>query len=92
MEGNRHNFGNFLHGAVFILTTILSTFGIVGYLNYGDATEQMINKNLPSDTGLSISINICLIVGVILTFPLQIYPIIELAELYIFGDGMYNFQ
>ncbi|XP_005097320.1 uncharacterized protein LOC101845918 [Aplysia californica] len=87
MEGNRHNFSNFLHGSVFILTCILSLFGIVGYLRYGTGTEQMLNQNMPSGTPVSIAINVCLCVGVILTFPLQIYPVIELSEIFLFGDG-----
>ena len=35
MEGNRHLFPHFLHGAILILTTILGGFGVMGYIKYG---------------------------------------------------------
>ncbi|XP_059174468.1 uncharacterized protein LOC131954738 [Physella acuta] len=84
MEGNRHNFSMYLHGAVLILSAVLSTFGVVGYLRYGDSTEQMLNKNIPTSTTVGLAINIFLCLGVLLTFPLQMYPVIELAELFVF--------
>ena len=87
MEGNQHNFVKFLYGAVGTLTMILGFFGIVGYMRFGDATEQMINANIPSGGWLSYAVNSCLCVGVLLTFPLMIYPVIQLAEIYLFGAG-----
>ncbi|XP_067671087.1 uncharacterized protein [Haliotis asinina] len=87
MEGNRHNFGAFLHGAVGCLSLVLLAFGILGYLKFGELTSQMINTNIPNSSWVGISVNICLCIGVILTFPLQIFPVIELAEIYTFADG-----
>ncbi|BFZ02921.1 hypothetical protein BsWGS_05960 [Bradybaena similaris] len=87
MEGNRHNFSKFLHGAVLILTGILAVFGTMGYLENGNTTEQMLNKHIPSSDAFGITINIFLCIGVVLTFPLQIYPVIELMEIYLFGPG-----
>ncbi|XP_013084175.2 uncharacterized protein LOC106069130 isoform X3 [Biomphalaria glabrata] len=85
MEGNHHNFAPFLHSAILILSSILSTFGIIGYLRYGEATEQILNKNIPTTSPTGMLINIFLCVGVLLTFPLQIYPVIEISETYLLG-------
>ncbi|XP_071106684.1 uncharacterized protein [Haliotis cracherodii] len=87
MEGNRHNFSAFLHGAVGTLSSVLLAFGVLGYLKFGESTSQMINTNIPSTTWVAMAVNICLCIGVILTFPLQIFPVIELAEVYTFADG-----
>ncbi|CAG5117101.1 unnamed protein product [Candidula unifasciata] len=87
MEGNRHNFSKFLHGAVLILTFILTVFGTMGYLANGDATEQMLNKHIPASDGFGVAINIFLCIGVVLTFPLQVYPVTELLEIYLFRPG-----
>lgn len=87
MEGNRHNFVKFLYGAVAMLTVVLAFFGIVGYLRFGQDIEQMINANIPNGQWLSIAVNSCLCLGVLLTFPLMMYPVTELAELYLFGNG-----
>lgn len=87
MEGNRHNFSKFLHGAVFILSSVLTSFGVIAYLRYGSDTAQMLNKNIPTSDSFGMAINIFLCVGVILTFPLMIYPVIELTETYVFTKG-----
>ncbi|XP_033743181.1 uncharacterized protein LOC117329364 [Pecten maximus] len=87
MEGNRHNFNSFLHGAVGVLTLILGTFGIMGYIIFGDDVQQMLNLNIPSTEWVSFAVNIGVCVGVLLTFPLQIYPVIELIEIIIFSEG-----
>ncbi|OPL20352.1 proton-coupled 1-like amino acid transporter, partial [Mytilus galloprovincialis] len=85
MEGNRHNFASFLHGAILVLSVILGSFGILGYLRFGSGVEQMLNLNIPSASWFAFSINICVIVGVALTFPLQIYPVTEMIELVLFS-------
>ncbi|XP_041364363.1 uncharacterized protein LOC121379778 [Gigantopelta aegis] len=87
MKGNRHNFPLFLHGAVIFLSFMLLVFGILGYLRFGQHVAQMININIPPGSLVSLVVNICLCVGVVLTFPLQLFPVIQMAELYIFGDG-----
>ena len=87
MEGNRHNFIKFLYGAITVLTLVLGCFGSLGYLRFGDSIEQMINANIPSGQWLGIAVNSCLCIGVLLTFPLMIYPVVELAELHLFGNG-----
>ncbi|CAG2249831.1 PAT [Mytilus edulis] len=87
MEGNRHNFASFLHGAILVLSVILGSFGILGYLRFGSGVEQMLNLNIPSASWFAFSINICVIVGVALTFPLQIYPVTEMIELVLFSHG-----
>ena len=87
MEGNRHNFSKFLYAAIGVLSIILASFGSLGYMRFGDNTQQMVNANIPSGQPLSIAVNACLCVGVILTYPLMLYPVVELAELYLFGRG-----
>ncbi|XP_021358618.1 uncharacterized protein LOC110453783 isoform X2 [Mizuhopecten yessoensis] len=87
MEGNRHNFNSFLHGAVGVLTLILGTFGVMGYIMFGNDVQQMLNLNIPSTEWVSFAVNVGVCVGVLLTFPLQIYPVIELIEIILFSEG-----
>ncbi|PVD39563.1 hypothetical protein C0Q70_02198 [Pomacea canaliculata] len=87
MEGNRHNFAKFLYGAVALLTLILGGFGVLGYVRFGLDVQQMINANIPPGGALSLAVNTCLCVGVLLTFPLMMFPVVDLAEIYIFGNG-----
>nr|KAG5713741.1 hypothetical protein BaRGS_024368 [Batillaria attramentaria] len=67
---------------------VLASFGVMGYLRFGDGVEQMINANIPSGSWLSIAVNVCLCIGVLLTFPLMIYPVIDLAEIHLFGKEL----
>ncbi|KAJ8318235.1 hypothetical protein KUTeg_003326 [Tegillarca granosa] len=87
MEGNRHNFKCFLHGAILVLSLVLGGFGTLGYMRFGDNLHQMLNTNIPPSSWVSFSVNICVIIGVIFTFPLQIYPVIELLEIALFSEG-----
>lgn len=87
MEGNRHNFAAFLHGAIGVLGVILGGFGVMGYLRFGEELNQMLNTNIPASSWVSVAVNICAILGVLLTFPLQIYPVIEMCEIFLFSEG-----
>lgn len=87
MEGNRHNFNRFLHGAILVLSLVLGGFGTLGYMRFGDNLHQMLNTNIPPSSWMSFFVNICVIIGVVFTFPLQIYPVIELLEIALFSEG-----
>ena len=49
----------------------------------------MLNANIPSGNPLSIAVNIGICFGILLTFPLQIFPVIEILEKYLFTEGNY---
>lgn len=87
MVGNRHLFPAFLHGAVLILSLILGTFGIMGYMKFGSDVHQMLNTNLPQGSSIAMIVNVGICIGILLTFPLQIYPVIEIMEKYLFAEG-----
>ena len=48
---------------------------------------QIIVQNLPADHPVVIAIYSALVVGVLLTYPLQIFPVVELFETWLFGPG-----
>ena len=85
MKENRKNFRKYLHGAILLVSMILGTFGIFGYIHFADDVEQLISDNLPYGT-LSIVVQITLCVGILFTYPLQMYPIVELAENFFFKE------
>ena len=87
MEGNRHLFPYFLHACVYFVCIILSAFGLIGYLRYGENVQQLVVLSIPQHSILSVFIDITLIVSVLFTYPLQCYPVIEIFESYIFAPG-----
>lgn len=79
MRENRKNFPKYLHGAIFLLSLIFGTFGILGYIRFTDHVEQLISDNLTYGT-LSIIVQVTLCVGILFTYPLQMYPVVQIAE------------
>lgn len=87
MEGNRHMFPYFLHACVYLVCIILSAFGLIGYLRYGENVQQLIVLSIPQHSILSIFIDVTLIISVLFTYPLQCYPVIDIFESYLFAPG-----
>ena len=87
MEGNRHMFPFFLHGAVYLVFIILCSFGTVGYLRYGEGVQQLIILSISQHTLLAILIDVTLIISVACTFPLQFFPCVQIVEGYLFSEG-----
>ena len=78
MAENRTKYPAFLHVTMFFMALILSGFGITGYLSYGDKTCQIVTQNLRGD--IAIVLQVFLFIGVLFTYPLQIYPNIQIVE------------
>ncbi|KAJ7371088.1 hypothetical protein OS493_027776 [Desmophyllum pertusum] len=85
MAENRHRFPMYLHFAVGTLSVILGCFGLLGYLVYGEGVNQIVTESFPS--GLLIQIVRCLLCfAILLTYPLQIFPVIEIIEGWLFNS------
>ena len=130
MEGNYHNFANYLDVVVFTYTGFMGALATCGYLTYGDGVQQILGmsyhsalkqklddllvvalttvklfrllqqeniiimhkfsiaaQNLPTDDYIVVFINITLVVGVALTYPLQIFPVVQVLENMLFAEG-----
>lgn len=62
---------------------ILAFFGLLGYAVYGEAVEQIVTESFPQ--GVLILIVRCLLCfAILLTYPLQIFPVIEIVEGWLF--------
>jgi len=51
-----------------------------GYLTYGRNTEDVITLNLPEDAVLTYIVKACLIVAIIFTYPMQLFPVTEIFD------------
>ena len=78
MGYNRSRYPAFLHCALFCVSIILASFGIIGYISFGENTCQIITANLEGI--MATVLQILLFVGVLFTYPLQIYPCIQITE------------
>jgi len=78
MAENRRRYPCYLHISILLLSLLLAGFSITGYLTYGHHTHQIITENLQGP--ISVVLQILLFIGVLFTYPLQIYPVIEITE------------
>ena len=62
-----------LNVGMVLVTTIFTTFGLFGYLKYGENIEGSITLNLPHDQLLAQSVKFMIAIGVLLTYALQFY-------------------
>ncbi len=79
MAENRHRYPCFLHISLCLLSTILGSFGVLGYLRFGNETNQIVTENLKG-SAIVIILRCLLFFGVLFTYPLQIYPVIQIVE------------
>ena len=86
MAENRARYPCYLHISLALLSTILGSFGTLGYLRYGEETNQIVTENLEG-SAIVIALRCLLFFGVLFTYPLQIYPVIQIFEGLIFGPN-----
>ncbi|EDO48266.1 predicted protein, partial [Nematostella vectensis] len=83
MAENRHRYPLYLHLALGLLSAILGGFGITGYLVYGENVDQIVTSELPQ--GLLVTVvQILLCLAILFTYPLQLFPVTEIIESYLF--------
>lgn len=89
MAENRHRFPLYLHFAVGGLSVILACFGVLGYTVYGQEVAQIVTESFPP--GVLILVVRCLLCfAILLTYPLQIFPVIEIVEGWLFKPETRN--
>ena len=81
MGENRGKYTAFLHVSVVGCFVVLTSFGATGYLAFGAQTCQVVTANLKGL--LAVVLQFLLFIGVLFTYPLQIYPCIRISELMI---------
>ena len=86
MAENRSRFPIYLHLAIGQVSAILGCFGILGYIIYGNNVPQIVTDVLPAKP-LSFTIWCTILVGILFTYPLQLYPVIQIVEGYLFDGG-----
>jgi len=68
-----------------IVTALLGSFGVLGYLTYAGDTDAVITNNLPSGA-VTDSVKIALTVAILFTYPMQMFPVTEILDKAIFRD------
>ena len=61
------------------ITSIFLTFGLVGYVAFGDTTCGSITQNLPPDWTTD-TVKLALCTALFFTFPMMMVPVYEIVE------------
>jgi proton-coupled amino acid transporter len=77
---HKHNFGPLFVSTVVIITCIYATFGICGYLAFGNATQDVITMNFDAGSTVATTVQLCLCVGLFFTYPLMLFPVFEVVH------------
>ena len=61
------------------ITAVFISFGVIGYLAYGDKTNAAITMNLP-EGWTTYAVQVSLSIGLMFTFPVMMVPVYEIAD------------
>jgi len=87
MASGRHNYPFMLHGVVAFTALFLGVFGLAGLLRFGaDDVEQIATENLPSGSFVGQAVRGCLCVAILFTYPLQVFPVLQCGERWVFAS------
>eukprot|EP00245_Coleochaete_scutata_P002568 TRINITY_DN13484_c0_g1_i1.p1 TRINITY_DN13484_c0_g1~~TRINITY_DN13484_c0_g1_i1.p1 ORF type:complete len:258 (+),score=36.83 TRINITY_DN13484_c0_g1_i1:1-774(+) len=76
---NRARFPYVLGISFFCITILYISFGIIGYLAFGDATKEIITLNMRNGWS-TVAVKIALCIGLFFTFPVMMHPVHEIFE------------
>lgn len=79
MRTKRH-FPRILTLTVALIGTIYATFGISGYLAFGEATEDVVTLNIQGHGGLATTVKLFLCAGLFFAYPLMLFPVFEVLQ------------
>jgi len=81
MASGRAKYLPLLHAVIAFTTCFLGSFGTLGLLRFGnDGVEQIATENLPDHSPLAEVVKGCLVLAILCTYPLQLFPVIQTVE------------
>jgi amino acid permease len=86
MRTPREGYARLLHGAIGATTAFLGVFGIMGFLRFRvEGIQQIATENLPIGSLVGGLVRSCMVVAILCTYPLQLFPVIESVEGWLLG-------
>ncbi|KAE9204935.1 hypothetical protein PF004_g17703 [Phytophthora fragariae] len=77
---NKRNFTPILVCTVVIITALYATFGVCGYLAFGNDTDAVITLNFEGGGGLVTLVKVFLCLGLFFTYPVMLFPVFEVLQ------------
>ncbi|BFZ24128.1 hypothetical protein BsWGS_27167 [Bradybaena similaris] len=85
----RHKFSKYFILTMVFVTLLYISFGVCGYLSFGDDTNQIITLNLPKGSGFDFGLVVksCLCLALFFTYPVMMFPVMKILEHYFIPDA-----
>ncbi|DAZ99393.1 TPA: hypothetical protein N0F65_005295 [Lagenidium giganteum] len=84
---NKTHFTPILISTVVIITSVYATFGICGYLAFGEATLDVLTLNMEGNGGMATMVKLFLCAGLFFTYPLMLFPVFETVQPWVNGSN-----
>jgi proton-coupled amino acid transporter len=75
----RSKFPGVLAAAMCVITFLYISFGVLGYLAYGEFTKDIVTLNL-GNSWQTVIVKLCLCTALVFTYPVMMHPVYEVAE------------
>ncbi|KAL6071658.1 Amino acid transporter transmembrane domain [Balamuthia mandrillaris] len=85
MKARPGRYARILHSVLVFVTLLLSCFGVLGYLTFAAETNSVITLNLPESDPVAKATKICLLIAILFTYPMQLFPVSEIFDDILFG-------
>ncbi|KAJ0396492.1 hypothetical protein ATCC90586_002810 [Pythium insidiosum] len=77
---HKRNFRRILLQTVALIATLYGSFGVCGYLAFGDATRDVITLNIEGHGGVATIVKLCLCAGLLCACPVMLFPVFEVLQ------------
>uniref|UniRef100_K3X1R2 Amino acid transporter transmembrane domain-containing protein n=1 Tax=Globisporangium ultimum (strain ATCC 200006 / CBS 805.95 / DAOM BR144) TaxID=431595 RepID=K3X1R2_GLOUD len=77
---NKAHFPRILMLTVALIGSIYASFGISGYLAFGESTEDVVTLNIQGHGGLATTVKLFLCAGLFFAYPMMLFPVFEVLQ------------
>ncbi|GLD99799.1 hypothetical protein PINS_up008527 [Pythium insidiosum] len=77
---HKTHFRRILLQTVALIATLYGSFGVCGYVAFGDATRDVITLNIDGHGGVATVVKLCLCAGLLCACPVMLFPVFEVLQ------------
>lgn len=84
---NKTHFPRVLKLTIALVTFVFASFGICGYLAFGQATQDLVTLNIEGHGAMASSVKLLICAGLFFAYPMMLFPVFEALEGVVISAG-----
>lgn len=84
---NKTHFPRVLKLTIALITFVFASFGICGYLAFGQATQDLVTLNIEGHGAMASSVKLLICAGLFFAYPMMLFPVFEALEVVVLRTG-----